>query len=222
MEENEDMFGNMKSTLLSLFIVLLLLLSCTNRVMMAGKRSDDNVYRTCIQDIGMLNDSLVILIINNTTNTWGENNTVTPETMGKNPQLKKYANLIKAFDKANQSTVPLKIRCRNAICDFVPRDYIDEITRSNPKWANLGSFPVQPSIDTVLLQFSKIGYYENLAMVYVESRCGKICGYGEFRMLEKKEGKWIRIDALSTWASDKESEKFFLEQQEILNKINNN
>lgn len=52
-----------------------------------------------------------------------------------------------------------------------------------------------------VIEFSKVKYYKNFAIVFCEHHCGGLCGSGNMVVFEKKNGKWVILSEINFWMS---------------------
>ena len=52
-----------------------------------------------------------------------------------------------------------------------------------------------------VIEFSKIKYYKNFAVLYYEYQCGGLCGTGNMVIFEKRNEKWEVLTEITFWSS---------------------
>lgn len=50
-----------------------------------------------------------------------------------------------------------------------------------------------------VIEFSKIKYYKNFAIIYYEHHCGGLCGSGKMIVFENNNGKWEILSEINFW-----------------------
>ena len=108
-----------------------------------------------------------------------------------------------AFDFENHPQLNSKLLATDnlAIQTITPKKYHSYFGKSSRRFDSAWKRIKKIYGTRHLIQFSKIKYHKNFAIVYYEHLCGGLCGSGNMVIFEKQHGAWSILSEINFWMS---------------------